>query len=117
MLVFLFYMFLSSFAFCRHILTSVSSRFSFYVFFVRQIILCIYFLPARLDLLCYFHSSIALLFLLIFLYFFENKCSFFQKCFLFYIKTRKKNHNNPLFSFKSEFFIIFMGSFLLICQK
>ena len=70
----------------------------------------LYFLFALSIILYYSHNTL-LLDLIVFVYFVDNKYLFSSD-----IYTVKKNYN-PLFSVKSEFFIIFIASSLLMYQK
>ena len=72
--------------------------------------LYIYFALALAIFLWYFHN-IFLLDLIVFLYSFDNKF------FFLILKQQKFFCNNPFFSFKSEFFIIFIASPLLMYQN
>ena len=71
-------------------------------FFLPQVILCFYFLLALLMFL-YYLFNIFWLYLVLFLCFFDNKL--FHSFFIY----NKENHNDPLFSFKFEFFVILIA--------
>ena len=92
------------------------SRILSFCFYLLQISFYIYLFLALLIFIYYFYNNL-LLYLVLFLCFFDNKW-----CYSFFIynekqKLIKQNYKTLILSFRLELFIMLIASFLLIYQK